>query len=167
MGFAGGATGAFIGSRGEPYWTISGGLAGMISIASGVDVYHPGLGYLIGLAGGMIAVRFGNFLERRGIDDAVGAIAVHGGAGLWSMLAMGLFASGYPQHNLKTSLGGQLLGMLVMAALGFVPGYLLSLILRLTNRLRVSPEDELRGLDIAELGIEGVVPAGDLTLAND
>ncbi len=167
MGFAGGAMGAFIMSRGEPYWTISGGLAGMISIASGVDVYHPGLGYLIGFAGGMIAVRLGNFLERRGIDDAVGAIAVHGGAGLWSMLAMGLFASGYPQHGLKTSLGGQLLGMLVMAALGFIPGYLLSLILKLTGRLRVSREDELTGLDIAELGIEGVVPAGELTLAND
>ena len=167
MGFAGGAMGAFIVSRGEPYWTISGGLAGMISIASGLDVYHPGLGYLIGFAGGMIAVRLGNFLERRGIDDAVGAIAVHGGAGLWSMLAMGIFASGYPQHDLRTSLGGQLLGMLVMVALGFIPGYLLSLLLRLTNRLRVSEEDELKGLDIAELGIEGVVPAGELTLAKD
>ena len=73
--------GAFVASRGDPYWTISGGLAGMISIASGVDVYHPALGYLIGFAGGALAVWVGNQLERRGIDDAVGAIAVHGGPG--------------------------------------------------------------------------------------
>ncbi len=163
MGFAGGTMGAFLASRGEPYWTISGGLAGMISIASGVDVYHPGLGYLIGFAGGMIAVTLGNFLERKGIDDAVGAVAVHGGCGVWSMLAMGIFAAGYPQHAMFTSLSGQLLGIAVMASLGFVPGYVLSLLLKMKNLLRVSEEDELLGLDIAELGIEGVVPAGALS----
>ena len=167
MGFAGGAMGAFVASRGEPYWTISGGLAGMISIASGVDVYHPALGYLIGFVGAVIAVRLGNYLERKGIDDAVGAFAVHGGAGMWSMLAMGLFASGYPQHELMTSLGAQLLGMAVMASLGFVPGYLLSLALKKRNLLRVSEEDERLGLDLAELGIEGVVPDGAMIHAND
>ena len=167
MGFAGGAMGAFVASRGQPYWTISGGLAGMISIASGVDVYHPALGYLIGFAGAVIAVRLGNFLERKGIDDAVGAFAVHGGAGMWSMLAMGLFASGYPQHELTTSLGAQLLGMAVMASLGFVPGYLLSLALKKGNLLRVSEADERLGLDLAELGIEGVVPDGAMIHAND
>ena len=160
MGFAGGAMGAFIASRGDPYWTISGGLAGMISIASGVDVYHPGLGYLIGFGGGALAGCVGNQLERRGIDDAVGAIAVHGGAGLWSMLAMGLFASGYPQHDQVTSLQGQLVGMAVMVAVGFLPGYLISLGLKGAGLLRVSTEAELAGLDVAELGISGVVPAG-------
>jgi len=138
----------------------------MISIASGVDVYHPGLGYLVGFAGGMIAVILGNFLERKGIDDAVGAFAVHGGCGVWSMLAMGIFASGYPQHAIFTSLSGQLLGIAVMASLGFVPGYVLSLLLKMKNLLRVSEEDELLGLDIAELGIEGVVPAGALIPSN-
>jgi Amt family ammonium transporter len=160
MGFSGGAMGAFIASRGDPFWTISGGLAGMISIASGVDVYHPALGYLIGFAGGLISVRLGNWLERMGLDDAVGAIAVHGGCGMWSMLAMGIFAAGYPQNANFTSLGAQLLGMGVMAALGFVPGYALSLLLKAGDLLRVSREDELLGLDVAELGITGVVPDG-------
>ena len=159
--------GGFVTSRGKPFWTISGGLAGMISIASGVDVYHPGLGYLIGFTGAIIAVCVGNFLERKGIDDAVGAFAVHGGAGLWSMLAMGIFASGYPQHEQFTSIRGQLLGMAVMAALGFAPGYLLSLLLKKTNLLRVSREDELLGLDIAVLGINGVVPTDDMIHTND
>ena len=162
MGFAGGAMGAFITSKGDPYWTISGGLAGMISIASGVDVYHPALGYLIGFAGGALAVFVGNRLERRGIDDAVGAIAVHGGAGVWSMLAMGLFASGYPQHEILSSLKGQLVGIAVMIGVGFVPGYLISLVLDRSGLLRVSREVELAGLDVAELGIEGGGPAGTI-----
>ena len=102
----------------------------------------------------------GNRLERRGIDDAVGAIAVHGGAGVWSMLAMGLFASGYPQHEILSSLKGQLVGIAVMIGVGFVPGYLISLVLDRSGLLRVSREVELAGLDVAELGIEGVVPAG-------
>ena len=160
MGFAGGAMGAFVASRGEPFWTISGGLAGMISIASGIDLYHPGLGYLIGFAGGVIAVWLGNYVERKGIDDAVGAFAVHGGAGVWSMLAMGIFASGYPQHTQATSLVGQLVGIAVMANIGFWPGYLLSLALKKKSLLRVRAEDERMGLDIADLGIEGVVPDG-------
>tara|TARA_B100000029_G_C17513541_1_gene937205 strand:+ start:234 stop:1532 length:1299 start_codon:yes stop_codon:yes gene_type:complete len=160
MGFAGGAMGAFISSRGDPYWTISGGLAGMISIASGVDVYHPALGYLIGFAGGALVVFVGNRLERCGIDDAVGAIAVHGGAGVWSMLAMGVFASGYPQHEHFSSLQGQVVGIAVMIGVGFVPGYGISWVLHRCGVLRVSREAELAGLDISELGIEGVVPAG-------
>ena len=115
----------------------------------------------------MIAVYVGNFLERKGIDDAVGAFAVHGGGGMWSMLALGIFAGGYPQHDQFTSLGAQLLGIVVMASLGFVPGYLLSLALKKKNLLRVSTEDELLGLDIAELGIEGVVPDGAIIHANN
>jgi len=153
MGFAGGVMGAFIVSKGDPYWTISGGLAGMISIASGVDVYHPALGYLVGFGGGALVVWVGNRLERCGIDDAVGAIAVHGGAGVWSMLAMGLLASGYPQHQNVTSLSGQLVGIAVMIGVGFVPGYLISLGLNRCGVLRVSREVELAGLDVAELGV--------------
>jgi ammonia channel protein AmtB len=159
MGFSGGAMGAFVASRGDPFWTISGGLAGMISIASGVDLYHPVLGYLVGFGGGMLAVRLGGWLERRGVDDAVGAVAVHGGAGIWSMLALGLLASGYPQATHATSLPAQLLGIAVMAAVGFAPGYALSRLLKEAELLRVSAEDERLGLDLAELGIEGVVPA--------
>ena len=160
MGFAGGAMGAFIVSKGDPYWTISGGLAGMISIASGVDVYHPALGYLIGFAGGGLVVVVGDRLERCGIDDAVGAIAVHGGAGVWSMLAMGLFASGYPQHENVTSLTGQLVGIAVMIGVGLVPGYLISLALSRAGLLRVSPDAELAGLDVADLGVVPIVLDG-------
>jgi len=90
---------------------------------------------------------------------------VHGGAGVWSMLAMGLLASGYPQHENVTSLTGQLIGIGVMIGVGFVPGYLISLGLNRAGLLRVSREVELAGLDVAELQIEGVVPAGSAGLS--
>ena len=160
MGFAGGVVAAFLVSKGDPYWTISGGLAGMISIASGVDMYHPALGYLLGMIGAFICVLLGKLLEKLQIDDAVGAVAVHGGAGLWSMLALGIFASGYPQHDKFTSLQAQLIGIAVMAALGFIPGYLCSLALKSANLLRVPEKDEIEGLDLAELQMDGLVPAG-------
>ena len=160
MGFSGGVVAAFIVAKGDPYWTISGGLAGMISIASGVDIYHPALGYLIAMIGAVIAVKFGALLEKMKVDDAVGAVAVHGGAGLWSMLAVGIFASGYPQHDKFTSIQAQLIGIVVMAALGFIPGYTISFIMKKLNLLRVPREDEIEGLDLSELEMDGLVPAG-------
>ena len=74
------------------------------------------------------------------------------------MLAMGLFASGYPQHENVTSLTGQLVGIAVMIGVGLVPGYLISLALSRAGLLRVSPDAELAGLDVAEHGSPGYGP---------
>jgi ammonia channel protein AmtB len=103
--------------------------------------------------GGALAVYAGNFIERRmRVDDAVGAVAVHGVAGFWSPLAVGLFAAGYPTglNNIDSSLTGQLYGMMVFLPLGFLGGYIPSWILRQFNLMRVPPEVELEGLDMAE-----------------
>ena len=69
MGFAGGFTGGYFASRGDPFWTVSGGLAGVISVSAGADVYAPTLGYLIAMASAAIAVYMGN-LHRE--EDARG-----------------------------------------------------------------------------------------------
>ena len=50
MGFAGGFTGGYFASRGDPFWTVSGGLAGVIGVSAGADVYAPTLGYLLAMA---------------------------------------------------------------------------------------------------------------------
>ena len=77
FGFAGGFTGGWIASRGDPFLTLSGGLAGVISVSAGADVYHPSLAYLISASGGMLAVWAGTYIEKRlRVDDAVGAVAV-------------------------------------------------------------------------------------------
>lgn len=153
VGFAGGFTGGWFASKGDPFWTLSGGLAGVISVSAGADVYHPSLAYLLAITGGMVAVWSGTYIERRlRLDDAVGAVAVHGVCGFYGVLLVGIFAGGFPTgvNNIETSFGGQLIGMLAFFPLAFLPGYAASWILKKLNLLRVPPEVELEGLDMAE-----------------
>jgi Amt family ammonium transporter len=153
FGFAGGFTGGWIASKGDPFWTLSGGLAGVISVSAGADVYHPSLAYLLAASGGMLAVYVGLWIERKlRVDDAVGAVAVHGFCGFYGVFLVGIFAGGYPTgvNNVPTSFGGQLMGMMAFLPLAFIPGYVAAWILKKLNLLRVPPEVELEGLDMAE-----------------
>jgi len=153
IGFAGGFTGGWFASKGDPFWTLSGGLAGVIAVSAGADVYHPSLAYLLSASGGMVAVWSGLWIERKWrLDDAVGAVAVHGVCGFYGVLLVGIFAGGYPTgvNNVETSFGGQLMGMMAFLPLAFLPGYGISWILKKLNLLRVPAEVELEGLDMAE-----------------
>ena len=155
VGFAGGFTGGWFASKGDPFWTLSGGLAGVISVSAGADVYHPSLAYLLAISGGMVAVWAGNYIEKKlRIDDAVGAVAVHGVCGFYGVFLVGIFAGGYPTgiNQVESSFGGQLMGMLAFLPLAFLPGYVVSWILKKLNLLRVPAEVELEGLDLAEFG---------------
>jgi ammonia channel protein AmtB len=153
VGFAGGFTGGWFASKGDPFWTLSGGLAGVISVSAGADVYHPSLAYLLSISGGMLAVYSGTWIERKlRVDDAVGAVAVHGVCGFYGVLLVGIFAGGFPTgvNSVESSMGGQLMGMLTFFPLAFLPGYFASWLLKKLNLLRVPPEVELEGLDMAE-----------------
>jgi Amt family ammonium transporter len=153
FGFAGGFTGGYFASRGDPFWTVSGGLAGVISVSAGADVYAPTLGYLIAMASAAMVVYAGNWIEKKmRVDDVVGAVAVHGVAGFLGVLWVGVFAAGYPTgiNNVDSSLWGQLLGIATFLPLGFLTGWLASFVLRKLNLLRVPPEVELEGLDVVE-----------------
>ena len=113
FGFAGGFTGGWFASKGDPFWTLSGGLAGVIAVSAGADVYHPSLAYLLSFTGGCVAVWAGGFIEKRlRVDDAVGAVAVHGVCGFYGVFLVGIFAGGYPTgiNNIDSSFGGQLMG---------------------------------------------------------
>ena len=153
VGFAGGFTGGWFASKGDPFWTLSGGLAGVIAVSAGADVYHPSLAYLLSFSGGIVAVWAGGFIEKRlRVDDAVGAVAVHGVCGFYAVLLVGIFAGGYPTgvNNIPVSFGGQLMGAMAFLPLAFLPGYFFSWILKKLNLLRVPPEVELEGVDMAE-----------------
>jgi ammonium transporter, Amt family len=153
VGFAGGFTGGWFASKGDPFWTLSGGLAGVISVSAGADVYHPSLAYILAVSGGMLAVWSGLWIERRlRIDDAVGAVAVHGVCGFYGVFLVGIFAGGFPTgvNNVESSFGGQLMGMLAFFPLAFLPAFVVSWLLKKANLLRVPPEVELEGLDMAE-----------------
>jgi ammonia channel protein AmtB len=153
FGFAGGFTGGWFASKGDPFWTMSGGLAGVIAVSAGADVYHPSLAYILAVSGGMLAVWSGTWIERKlRVDDAVGAVAVHGVCGFYGVFLVGIFAGGFPTgvNNIESSFGGQLMGMLAFFPLAFLPGYIVSWLLKKANLLRVPPEVELEGLDMAE-----------------
>lgn len=156
MGFSGGIIGAWMVTR-DPFWMMSGGLAGIIACASGLDIYWPPLAFAMGFSGGAILKPCAAFLERRGIDDAVGAVTVHGTIGLFGLVMLGIWGSGYPAlqgEGVPTvSFIGQLVGAITFFLLGFVPGYVVSWILKKLRLLRVGEEAEIAGLDVAKVPV--------------
>ena len=152
MGFGGGIIGAWAATR-DPFWMMSGGLAGIISTASGLDIYWPGLAFIIAVGAGLLLAPCARILERMGIDDAVGAVTVHGTIGLYGLILLGVFGAGFPSLQGAAgdaptiSLIGQIVGAVVFFLLGFVPGYVVSLILKILGLLRVPAHAEEHGLD--------------------
>ncbi|MGB0504851.1 MAG: ammonium transporter [Pikeienuella sp.] len=151
MAFAGGIIGSWMITR-DPFWMMSGALAGIISCASGLDVYWPPLAFAVAFGAGCLLKPAAAFVERMGIDDAVGAVTVHGTIGIYGMLALGIFGAGLPALQgdpgvIQVSFVGQLVGSIVFILLGLVPGYLVSLILKMCGLLRVGEAAEIIGLD--------------------
>jgi Amt family ammonium transporter len=174
FGFAGGFTGGYFASRGDPFWTVSGGLAGVIGVSAGADVYAPTMGYLLSAVTAVLVVWTGTWIEKKmRVDDVVGAVAVHGVAGFLGVLWVGIFAAGYPTglNNVDSSIGGQAMGMACFLPLGFLTGWFGSWVLKKLNLLRVPPEVELDGLDVAEYEADIHVPefakAEDLMIEPD
>lgn len=155
MGMAGGIIGAWVKTR-DPFWMMSGALIGIFAAASGLDVYYPPLAFLLGAFGGYVVPMVAVKLEKFGIDDAVGAFPVHGIGGLIGVVACGIFAAGYPNVDgyPPVSLFGQLVGAVTMAALGFIPGYVGSLILKSIGLLRVPDHIQDIGLDAVKVPVE-------------
>ena len=158
MAVAGGVIGAWIWTK-DPFWMMSGALAGIISTASGLDIYFPALAFIIAFSAGVILQPCANWLERRGIDDAVGAVTVHGTIGLYGVVILGVFAAGYPALDIAdaptVTLFGQIVGAVVFFLLGFVPGYVVSFILKKMNMLRVPEHAEIAGMDTIKVPAQG------------
>jgi ammonia channel protein AmtB len=153
-----GIIGAYIGSKGDPFFTISGGLAGIISVGAGLDLYSPLLVIPIAFIGALTMPWVGMWIEKLGVDDAVGAFAVHGYCGVLGSMAVGVMATGYIQGDgfPATSFIGQLIPTLICTILlGFIPGYGISWVLNQMGLLRVPQEEEIEGLDLGDFGIQG------------
>lgn len=150
MGISGGIIGCYFKTR-DPFWMMSGALCGVISVAAGMDIWDPSLAFCVGFAGGIIGPIAANWLDKFKIDDAVGAVSVHGVCGMWGLLAVGLLMGGYPTHAdgvPPISFSGQFLGMIVMMLIGFVPGYVLSLLFKIGGILRASDGVQTAGMDV-------------------
>lgn len=155
MSLSGGLMMAYIVSKGDPFWTFSGGLAGIICASAGNDLYHPIQAMFIGAIGALVAYKLHYFVERRfKIDDAVGAVAVHGYSGFAGLIIAGFMLWGQPSSPYEGFAAinpmGQFIGALIMFfVLGFFPAVFVSLILKALGLLRVPVEVELMGLDFS------------------
>ena len=154
---AGGIIGSWVITR-DPFWMMSGCLAGIISVASGLDVYFGSTVIAVSLVAGMILKPCADWLEGLGIDDAVGAVTVHGTIGLFGLLVLGILGSGVPglgafapEDTVAISFFGQLVGAVVMFLLGFVPGYVVSWIVDKAGMLRIPDAVQEKGLDAVKV----------------
>jgi Amt family ammonium transporter len=126
---------------------LNGALAGLVSITAEPLTPTLGMSTLIGAVGGVIVVFVVPMLDKMKIDDVVGAIPVHLVAGIWGTLAVVL-------TNPDASLITQLTGIVVVALFVVIASAVVWLILRAVTGIRVDEEDEINGLDMAELGME-------------
>ena len=129
--------------------SLNGGLAGLVAITSPCATVTPASAIAIGAIAGVIVVLAVLFFDRIRIDDPVGAISVHGVCGAWGTFSAGIFNIG--GTTLKI-IGVQLLGITACFLWVFPTAYLLFKLIDVTIGLRVSPEEELEGLDFAEHG---------------
>ena len=119
MALAAGMLMAYFLSNGDPFWTFSGGLGGIIGASAGNDLYHPMQAALVAAIMVFCAFKLHYWVERRfKIDDAVGAIAVHGYCGALGVVATGFVLWGYPSSPAVDSAvitpWGQLLGAVIV-----------------------------------------------------
>jgi ammonia channel protein AmtB len=155
LALSGGMLATYIASKGDPFWTYSGGLAGIIAASAGNDLYHPLQAMLVGAVIAVLAYKLHYWVERRfKIDDAVGAVAVHGYAGFLGVVAAGILLWGYPSSPdpsfARITPWGNFIGAVIMFwVLGFIPGYIAAKILHAFKLLRIPREVEIAGLDIS------------------
>ncbi len=127
--------------------TLNGALAGLVSITAEPLTPTPLLATIIGAIGGVIVVFSIVTLDKFKLDDPVGAISVHGVAGLWGLIAV-VFSNG------DANIGTQLYGALVIFAWTFIVAMITWFIIKMVIGIRVSEEDEMEGVDISECGME-------------
>ena len=153
MSLSGGLLAGYLVSKGDPFWTYSSGLAGIITASAGNDLYHPLQAMIIGAIGVYVAYKMHYWVERKfKIDDAVGAVAVHGYAGVVGLIICGFMLWGYPSSGYEGYAAINPIGMIIGAVimfglLGFLPGWIIAKVLNGMGRLRIPKEVELAGLD--------------------
>ncbi len=137
--------------------TMNGALAGLVGITAGCDIVSPGSALIIGAVSGTFLVFAVEFIDQKlKVDDPVGAVAVHGVSGALGTIMVGLFAKegglffGGGFELLLT----QIIGVLVVFVWAFSLGFLLFKLIKITIGVRVSKEEEEKGLDITEHGEE-------------
>src|SRR4051812_18187709 len=146
---------------------LNGVIAALVAITAASGFVAPWAAIVIGVGSGIIAVVGVIFVERIGIDDPIGAVAVHGMSGVWGTLACGFFAVPVLAKNLATGSGGlvysgsfhqlgvQVVGLLAVGAWTFGASFGILWTLHKLFGIRVHDEAETLGLDVSEHGMWG------------
>jgi Amt family ammonium transporter len=129
--------------------SLNGALAGLVAITAGCANVSPTSSIIIGAIAGVLVVLSVLFFDKIKIDDPVGAISVHGVNGAWGTLAAGLFNMG---GTTGTIIGVQLLGIGAAFVWTFTLAFIMFKVIDMTIGLRVTPEEEIQGLDFSEHG---------------
>ncbi|MHA4808524.1 ammonium transporter [Flavitalea flava] len=160
------------GQKPDPGMLANGLLAGLVAITAPCAFVNSMGSVIIGLVAGVLVVIVYNFVDRKlKIDDPVGAFAVHGANGAWGVLSLGLFADGSygdgwngvpgTVKGLFYGDGSQFVAQLIGTATCFLFVFpVMYFFFKLSNKItpvRVSPEAEIAGLDIPEMGVHGYV----------
>ena len=129
--------------------SLNGALAGLVAITAPCATVSPLSAVIIGAIAGILVVFSVIFFDKIRVDDPVGAISVHGVNGAWGTLAAGIFNMGGTSMKI---IGVQVLGIVTCFVWTFVTAFILFKVIDALMGLRVSPEEELAGLDSTEHG---------------
>ena len=137
----------------DPFYVVLGPLAGLVAITAGCNSMTTVVAIFVGIIGALVAVLITEILNKYEIDDVVGAVPVHLGAGVWGTLAVGFFSDlnilGTDLTRLE-QIKAQFIGVLTIGAFSFFGSYIILKILNYFYPLRVTPLQEELGLNIAE-----------------
>ena len=126
---------------------LNGALGGLVAITAEPLAPTPMLAIFIGAVGGLIVVLAIPMLDKLKIDDVVGAIPVHLFSGIWGTIAV-VFS------NSDATIGAQLYGILSIGAFTIIASTIVWYLIKLIMGIRVTPEEEMEGTDISEIGME-------------
>jgi Amt family ammonium transporter len=157
----------------DPGMAVNGLLAGLVAVTAPCAFIDGWSAVIIGTVAGVLVCFATVWLEKAKIDDPVGAVPVHFVNGMWGVIAVGLFAKGNPDTAAWNGIDkpvtglfygggvGQLLAQLLEAAsigvMAFVLSYAFFSLLKRAGVLRSRAEDEIAGLDIPDMGVQGYV----------
>ena len=129
---------------------MNGVLGGLVGITAGADLMNPMDAIFIGIIAGAVIVFGVSLIDKLNLDDPVGAIAVHLICGIWGTLAVGIFGdmAGVDQFII------QLIGVGIVGAFSVITSFIIIIVIKKTIGLRVDKEEEIKGLDLAEHGMD-------------
>ncbi|MCB1511810.1 MAG: ammonium transporter, partial [Hyphomicrobiaceae bacterium] len=150
LAMAGGIIAAAVAGENDPGFVHNGALAGLVAVCAGSDVMHPIGAFITGSVAGVVFVYlFQISTNKWKIDDVLGVWPLHGLCGAWGGIACGIFGLESLGGLGGVSLFSQIFGTVLGAGLGLVSGFIVFKLVDAIFGIRLSPEDEALGADLA------------------